>query len=266
MRIDRGYHLSFPRVSDLRVLTEANSDLSYPVASAVNSSGEVKGNDDAAQAAASNKVAVIAGTVAGVVAALLLVFATFLLTRHYLQRHRQAPDPGFEVDDEESCTDQLQPFVLAMTASTSGTSASGAILALAPNDALAGASNAPPLSSSGLPSSKTTSPAMSPLAQVSDNSGSSKPSRVETSGHPVELLTASSDQHGTRGRVVHEEDADDNSPFEVLPPMYREAWGSRRTSDLLDGSVGVVRMDEARAPGRAQDVGHIPSARTLPKS
>lgn len=47
-------------------------------------------------------------------------------------------------------------------------------------------------------------------------------------------------------RVVHDQDAED-AALEVLPPMYSEAWGQRRSNaQVQDASSRVVRREKGR--------------------
>lgn len=197
--------------------------------------------DGKEDSSSSNKTAIIAGAVGGTVGALLLIAVAVFVTRRYLRRHRQEPDPGFQVDSLSPDMAEVEPFVSTAV----------------PTDITDTSTSAGPTKDASLPipslphamvnSTSTTSLVIANPAS-SGEASSSKPTRTEDSGYSADLLTPSIDVHAAPARVVHEADAEDDV-LEVLPPMYREAWGERHTRNLLDGSVAVNREEERKGPG-----------------
>lgn len=193
------------------------------------------------QSSSSNKTAIIAGAVGGTIGALLLIAVAVFATRRYLRRHRQEPDPGFQVDSLSPDMAEVEPFV----STPSPTNITDTSTSADPSKDVS--LPTPSLPHAMVNSTSTTSLVIANPTSSHETS-SSKPTRTENSGYPADLLTPSTDAHATRGRVVHEADAEDDV-LEVLPPMYREAWGERHTRNLLDGSVAVNREEERKRPG-----------------
>lgn len=176
------------------------------------------------------------------VGGLLAIVATAWLTRRYLLRHRARPEPGFEIDDNVT-SDQIEPFSNSdntAPATTSDLNASGKTNSVAPTPELYEES-----STRGDRASTSKIDARTVTTTLSQPPDQLKPQPTHPPTTPV---APGGDGSGSvRRRAVHEEDAED---FDVLPPMYREAWAERHQMQLQDGSAAVTR---AEAGGRAND-------------
>lgn len=178
-------------------------------------------------------VGVIVAAVLGSLGGILAIVATALLTRCYLLRHRSRPEPGFVID-AHACSDQLDPFtnpddgvpVIPTDMNTSGKTSSVALPAEQTEPSGQSAVIVPAAEANE--ANKPTPTAQSP--------GHDDPQQ-----HHARNTSVGLSDHGSgpvRRRAVHEEDAGD---VDVLPPMYREAWGVRHQMQLQDGAAAVLR-------------------------
>lgn len=168
-----------------------------------------------------NRTAIIAGSVAGAVVALLAIGAAIILTRRCLVGHRTRPDPGFEVDEGDH-TSEIAPFL-------------GGFVSRVRH-------------STRVSSKNIGQPAIIQPAAANSNPPSQDLVLSDAAGPAFALPTA------PEARVVHDQDAED-AALEVLPPMYSEAWARHRTSMALQH--GASSVTGAGQESRAEEKGNL---------
>ncbi|EJT50235.1 hypothetical protein A1Q1_00536 [Trichosporon asahii var. asahii CBS 2479] len=172
-----------------------------------------------------------------------VIVSAILFVRHYLQLPVLRSETSSQVDPEVS-DPEVEPFPLLSDAAASTTADSAKNPK--PIPLVSGSSTGPAIQTEKPGVTKLHGLAPSRLTRVYHDETSPDPQQ------PVILTEAHETEPGpSQRRAVHEEDAED---IDVLPPMYREAWGERHQMQLQEGASGVAR--DANGSRAVDEVGN----------